>query len=170
MSVAVRAARREDLAPIVAIYNHYVRTSAATFDLQEVAVDDRTEWFEAHAHGGPHRLLVAVDDAEGVLGWAASSTFRPRPAYTTTVECSVYCRPDARGRGIGRLLYERLFAELAHEDVERMVAGVALPNPASLALHSRFGFRRIGVFTRVGRKFDRYWDVAWFEREARPPA
>jgi phosphinothricin acetyltransferase len=76
----------------------------------------------------------------------------------------VYCRADAVGRGIGTRLYEGLFEALLSEDIHRIVAGVSLPNPGSIALHQRFGFRPVGVFSSVGRKFDRYWDVAWFER------
>ena len=76
----------------------------------------------------------------------------------------MYCRADAVGRGIGSLLYGALFDALATEDVHRIVAGVSLPNPASIALHKRCGFQEVGVFTHVGRKFGKYWDVAWFER------
>jgi phosphinothricin acetyltransferase len=80
------------------------------------------------------------------------------------VESSVYCRADVVGRGIGTALYRALFELLKNEDINRIVAGVTLPNPASLALHERCGFRSVGVLTSVGRKFDRYWDVAWLER------
>ena len=90
--------------------------------------------------------------------------WRPKPAYETTVESSVYCHPDTVGRGCGTALYAALFDSLRGEDIEVVVAGVSLPNPASVALHERFGFERVGVFQAVGRKFDRYWDVAWFER------
>jgi phosphinothricin acetyltransferase len=76
----------------------------------------------------------------------------------------VYCHPDVRGRGYGTALYSALFAALEKEDVHTIVAGVSLPNDASLALHARFGFRPVGVFHAVGRKFEKYWDVAWFER------
>jgi phosphinothricin acetyltransferase len=71
------------------------------------------------------------------------------------------------GRGCGTALYRALFASLEDEDVETIVAGVSLPNPTSIALHERFGFRRVGVFHAVGRKFENYWDVAWFERPLR---
>jgi phosphinothricin acetyltransferase len=164
VDVQVRAARRSDLPAIVTIYNHYVEHSPATFEVGRVSVDDRTAWFESHSHGGPHRILVALDASEGVRGWASTSTFRPRAAYSTTVESSVYCRPDSVGCGIGARLYEELFRSIRSEDVARIVAGVTLPNPASCTLHQRFGFRPVGVFTQVGRKFGRYWDVAWFER------
>ncbi len=164
MPFLIRSAERADLEGIVAIYNHYVERSTATFDTAAVRTEDRVRWFDEHRASGPHRLLVAVDEGGRSIGWASTSPFRPRPAYATTVESSVYIDPDHRGQGVGRRLYSELFRSIAEEDLRRIVAGVTLPNPASLALHRQFGFRQIGVFTEVGRKFDRYWDVAWFER------
>ncbi len=168
MGVEVRAPEREALPGIVAIYNHYVLTTAATFDLEAVRVADREAWFHEHTAGGRHRLLVATRDGQ-LIGWSTSSPFRPRPAYATTVEVSVYCGAGETGRGVGSALYRHLFDQLRGEDIERLVAGVALPNPASVALHRRFGFSPVGVFSRVGRKFGRYWDVRWYERPLRLP-
>ncbi len=164
MAIELRPGSPDDLAAIVRIYNHYVETTAVSFDVEPVRAEDRLDWLAEHSAGGPYRLLVAVEGRSEPLGWASSSPYRTRPAYRTTVEVSVYCRPDAVGRGVGSALYAQLFAELGRFDLERIVAGVTLPNPASVALHRRFGFRPVGVFTRVGRKFGRYWDVAWFER------
>jgi phosphinothricin acetyltransferase len=108
-------------------------------------------------------LLVAL--AEGrLIGYASSSRFREKPAYETSVETSIYVTPDAIGRGAGSRLYAELFHSLEGEDVHRAYAGIALPNPASVALHERFGFKRVAHFTEQGRKFGRYWDVAWFEK------
>jgi len=168
-ALRIRKAAESDLPVILDLYNFYVKTSPATFDLAPVSVEERQVWFAEHAGGGRHRLLVAEDDGTAIAGWAATSPFRPRPAYATTVESSVYVRPDAVGRGVGSRLYEDLFRAIQNEDVERIVAGVVVPNPASIALHRRFGFRHVGTLTRVGRKFDRYWDVAWFERARREP-
>ncbi len=161
--VEVRAARPTDLGRVVAIYNHYVEHSAATFDLVPARPEDRIAWFDEHSRGGRYRLLVATEDDQ-LVGWATTSPFRPRAAYATTVESSVYVAPGAVGRGIGSRLYRSLFAAISEEDLERVVAGVTTPNPASVRLHRRFGFRRVGTFHRVGRKFGRFWDVAWFER------
>ena len=159
----VRPASPADLARIVEIYNHYVLASPVTFDVEPLNVEQRSVWFREHSSGGRHRLLVA-DEEERVVGYATTSQFRERAAYNTTVEASVYCAPDAVGRGIGSALYRALFAAIAFEDINRVVAGITLPNPASIALHRSFGFVQVGVFTQVGRKFNRYWDVAWFER------
>jgi phosphinothricin acetyltransferase len=164
---AVRAATLDDLPALTDIYNYYVVNTAITFDLQPFTAEARRGWFDDHAETGPHRLLVLTDADGDCVGCASSSRWRPKPAYNTTVEASVYCRPDAVGRGYGTALYTALFAALEHEDVHTIVAGICLPNPASVALHEKFGFRPVGVFHAVGRKFDRFWDVAWFERPLR---
>jgi len=130
-------------------------------------VDERRPWFDDHKPSGRHRLLVATGADGRCAGYASTGRWRPKAAYDTTVESTVYCAPSAVGRGCGSLLYAALFEALAGEDIERIVAGISLPNPASIRLHERFGFRRVGTFHRVGRKFDQYWDVAWFERPQR---
>jgi phosphinothricin acetyltransferase len=162
----IRPGRVEDVPALLAIYNHYVATTAITFDVEPLTLQERLEWLGHYAETGPHRLIVATDAESGrALGYATSSRLRPKPAYATSVETSVYAHPDERGRGLGTLLYAALFDALAGEDVHRAYAGIALPNPASIALHCRFGFREIGVYREVGRKFDRWWDVAWFEKD-----
>jgi phosphinothricin acetyltransferase len=159
----IRAARLDDLSALTDIYNHYIIHTPITFDLKPYSVDERRPWFDQHAAAGRHRLLVA-EDGGAIAGYATTSQWRPKAAYGTTVESSVYCRHDWRGRGVGRLLYETLFDAIAGEDVHTIVAGATIPNAASIALHERLGFTSVGVFTAVGRKFDRYWDVAWFQR------
>ena len=159
----IRTADIADLPALTAIYNHYIVHTPITFDVQPYEPEQRRPWFEDHAPAGRHRLLVAEEDG-AAAGYASTSRWRPKPAYETTVESSVYVRADAVGRGIGRDLYAALFDAMANEDVHTVVAGVALPNPASIALHERFGFRHVGVFRDVGRKFGKYWDVAWFQR------
>lgn len=158
----VRAATERDLEAINAIYNRYVRTSHATFDVQERSLEWRRAWFDEHA-SAPHHVFVCDRD-ETVVGYASSSPHRPRAAYETTVETSAYVSPDALGTGVGAAMYGALFEALQGTDVHRAVAGIALPNDASVALHLGFGFRLVGRFTEQGRKFGRYWDVEWYER------
>ena len=158
----IRPAVDADLPALTDIYNHYIVHTPITFDVKPLTPDERRPWFSEHP-GGRHRLLVAEEDGS-LVGYASTSRFRPKAAYDTTVESSVYCRADAVGRGIGTMLYRELFQAIANEDVHRIVAGVTQPNAASVALHTRAGFHSVGVFERVGRKFDRYWDVAWFQR------
>jgi phosphinothricin acetyltransferase len=159
---SVRPAVSGDLAAIGEIYDHYVRISHATFDTEPVGAGQRREWLAEHA-GGRHRIVVAVG-AERVIGFASSGRYRARPAYETTVETSVYVHPGFVGRGVGDALYRTLFDALEGEDVHRALAGIALPNDASVALHERFGFHCVAHFSEQGRKFGRFWDVDWYER------
>jgi phosphinothricin acetyltransferase len=163
MAITVRAAEEADLEQINEIYNHYVVTSPVTFDVDPITMDARKEWFGHYATAGPHRLLVAVDGTV-VVGFAGSHAHRARKAYDTSIETTVYVGPDAQRRGIGAALYAALFDALAGEDLHRAYGGITMPNPASVALHERFGFKRAGLFTQQGRKFGRYWDVAWYEK------
>jgi phosphinothricin acetyltransferase len=161
--VRVTPGTADDLEAISEIYDHFVRTTAATFDVERRTADAWREWFSAFDERGRRRLVVARD-AGGVIGYASSSPYRSRAAYAPSVETSVYVDPRRLGRGVGTALYEALFSALANEDVHRAYAGIAMPNPASVRLHERCGFRRAGYFTQQGRKFGRYWDVAWYER------
>jgi len=165
MDAGVRIARGspDDLGAIAEIYHHYVLTSPATFDLEPRTDEEVRGWFEGFGERGRHRLLVALEGRR-VLGYASSSAMRPRAAYRPTVETSVYLDPSSTGRGVGAALLGALLSALETEDVHRACAGIALPNPASVRLHERFGFRHVGTFTEQGYKFGRYWDVAWFER------
>jgi phosphinothricin acetyltransferase len=161
--VLVRDARDSDLARLTEIYNHYVIHTAITFDLEPYEPEDRRSWLEQFSDAGPHRLFVAEERGR-VLGYAGSHQFRTKAAYDTTIETTVYCAPEATGRGIGSLLYSALFEALRDEDLRLAVAGITVPNPASMSLHERFGFAAAGVMHQVGRKLGRYWDVAWYEK------
>ncbi|MGW0879999.1 N-acetyltransferase family protein [Streptomyces sp. NPDC002671] len=183
--VQVRPGVEEDLDSLTELYNHYVRETPITFDTAIFTSEERRPWLLSHPEDGPHRLMVATQgphesdtaarnaSSRGggrvtggrILGYATSSPHRPKPAYVTSVETSVYVAPDAGRRGIGTLLYDALFKALADEDVHRAYAGIAQPNEASARLHERFGFRHVGTYHEVGRKFGRYWDVAWYEKE-----
>ncbi|MEU9986020.1 N-acetyltransferase family protein [Streptomyces sp. NPDC048045] len=164
--VQVRPGVEEDLEALTALYNHYVRKTAITFDTAVFTAEERRPWLLSHPEDGPYRLMVATEThSQEILGYATSSPYRPKPAYATSVETSVYVAPDAGGRGIGTLLYDALFRILADEDVHRAYAGIARPNRASERLHTRFGFRHVGTHREVGRKFGRYWDVAWYEKD-----
>lgn len=164
--VLIRPATHDDLPRLTQIYNHYVIHSPITFDLEPYTVEKREPWFGQFAPTGRHRLVVAEENGI-VLGYAGTTRFRPKAAYDTTVETTIYCSAENTRKGLGSLLYTGLFEATANEDINRIVAGFTLPNPASQALHERFGFRPVGIFREVGRKFGRYWDVAWTERPLR---
>jgi phosphinothricin acetyltransferase len=162
----IRPATINDLPRIVGVYNHYVVNTAITFDLDPVTVETRRPWFDQFAAAGRHQLLVAIED-DRLIGYAGTHQFRVKAAYDTTVETTIYCAPGATGQGLGRALYTALFDAIANEDIHTLIAGITLPNEASIALHHRFGFIEAGVMHAVGRKFDRYWDVAWLQRPLR---
>ncbi|MBV9991514.1 MAG: N-acetyltransferase [Alphaproteobacteria bacterium] len=159
--IAIREARAEDLPALLAIYNHYVVHTPATFDVEPKTLAERQAWFAQFRRAGRYRCFVAVDGAAAV-GWASSARFKEKPAYETTVEASIYLAPGRAGQGLGRRLYETLFAALAGEDIHRVFAGITVPNEASVALHERMGFKLVGTYPEVGRKFGRYWDTALF--------
>ena len=165
-AVKIRPAVRNDLPRLTEIYNYYVINTPITFDLEPVTVESRTRWFDEHAGTKRHRMFVA-EDAGRVVGWAGTGAFRDRAAYDTSTETTIYCAQDATGRGIGAALYRVLFDALKNEDINRLLAGITLPNEESVALHRKFGFTEVGVFTECGRKFGKYWDVIWMERPLR---
>jgi phosphinothricin acetyltransferase len=162
----IRPATLSDLPRLAEIYNHYILNTPITFNTKPFTVQGFAEWFEEHSDGKRHRLVVAAENGDRgrVIGYAGTGRFRPKEAYETTVETTIYCSHDCTQRRVGTLLYRALFELIAGEDIHRIVAGVTLPNPASVALHERFEFRHVGTFTENGRKFGKYWDVAWFER------
>ncbi len=163
LPVTVRTARESDLPRLTDIYNHYVLNTPITFDLDPVTVEQRRGWLSHFQDSGPHRLLVA-DDAGLVVGYAGSHQFRDRKAYDTTVETTIYLAHEHTGRGIGVVLYAALFDLLRGQDLRAAIAGITLPNEASVGLHERFGFTPVGVMHQVGRKFGQYWDVGFYEK------
>ncbi|MFE0423571.1 GNAT family N-acetyltransferase [Streptomyces sp. NPDC058953] len=166
--VQVKPGTEADLTELTELYNHYIVETPITFDTTPFTPGERLPWLRSHPEDGPHRLLVARGPDQALLGYVTSSPLRPKAAYSTSVEVSVYCAPDAGGKGVGTALYEGLFKALEGEDVHRAYAGVTQPNDASVRLHTRFGFRPIGTYHEVGRKFGRYWDITWYEKRLGP--
>ncbi|MBD3649320.1 MAG: N-acetyltransferase family protein [Pseudomonadales bacterium] len=161
----IRAAEAGDIPALTEIYNHFVINTHVTFDTEPFSPLDRQAWFDRYQDNARHQLLVAVDHASGeILGYTTSGQLRPKKAYDTSVETTVYLHPENVGQGIGSKLYAALFDRLANEDVHRCYGIIALPNEASIALHESFGFTRVASLTEVGRKFDQYWDVIWMEK------
>ncbi|MEX0751022.1 MAG: N-acetyltransferase family protein, partial [Dehalococcoidia bacterium] len=160
--LAIRPAHERDLPRLTEIYNHYVLNTANTFDIEPYTTEMRRPWFTQFRATGPHRLLVAEADGT-VVAYAGTHQFRTKAAYDTSVEVTIYCTPDVTARGIGTALYAALFDAVRDEDINAFIAGITLPNDASVTLHERFGFRPAGVMHSIGRKFDRYWDVGWYE-------
>ncbi|MFT5560661.1 MAG: phosphinothricin acetyltransferase [Candidatus Azotimanducaceae bacterium] len=153
-----------DLPALTEIYNHYVLNTAITFDTLPFSPAERQTWLEQFEPASIHQCLVAKRSNE-ILGYASSSKLRPRPAYNSSVETTIYLRPGASGEGLGSLLYRALLNNLADLGVHRAYGIIALPNEASLGLHRQLGFVQIGILNEVGHKFGRFHDTAWLERK-----
>lgn len=162
--LTLRRADEGDAAAIAAIYAPYVRDTAISFETDPPDAAAMAERI-ASVLGTELPWIVAEDAAGRIMGYAYAGRFHARHAYRYTVEPTVYIDGEARGGGAGSLLYARLFAILEELGYRQAVALVTLPNPASEALHTRFGFRLSGTHARVGRKFGQWIDVGLFQRE-----
>ena len=160
MSTIVRSATEADVPAILDIYNEAVLHSTATFDIEPHTLEERLQWFRETKH--PYCVIVA--EAEGaVVGWGCLRSFRARVAYRFTTEDSVYIHKDYRGRGIGALLLAELIERAKKGGFHSVIAGMTQGNPASEALHKRFGFVDCGRNREVGYKFERWLDVIWMQ-------
>ena len=165
----IAPARAPDAADLLALRNHYIAHSFATFDESPLTPAAVHAWMASFGDAGPHRVLVAREGPR-LLGYCASQPYRAHPAFARTIETSIYVAPDAAGLGVGSALYERLFGELAGQDLHRAVVGIALPNEASVRLHARFGFQAVGVFDEYAHKHGRAISSQWMQRPMREAA
>jgi L-amino acid N-acyltransferase YncA len=154
----IRRALPADLPAVAGIYGREALEGHATFDLEPRPMG---LWEEKLA--GDDHFLVAVHDGS-VAGYATSGAFRPKPAYGRTRETTVYVAPGHQGLGVGRRLYDALLALLVDDGVHLVVAAVAQPNDASMALHRACGFEVVGTMREVGRKHERWIDVTWLQK------
>ena len=157
----IRAARPDDAAALAQIYSGYIRDTVISFEEAELSV---AQMAERVADVGARWAWLVVEREGEVLGYAYANTWKTRSAYNHTVETTIYLRPDCGGQGLGRALYTALFEALQPLQVHAMLACIALPNDASVALHERMGFEKIGHFSEVGRKFGRWLDVGYWRR------
>ena len=158
----IRAASPSDAAALCAIYNHYVAETAITFEEEPVSAVEMARRIE-DVLSAPLPWLVAEEDA-GVVGYAYATRWKARPAYRYSVEITAYVARPHAGRGIGSRLYRHLFPILEARGVRAVMGGIALPNEASVALHEKFGMRKVAHFEQVGFKFDRWIDVGYWQR------
>ena len=162
MAFTVRLAERRDAGAIRTIYNLEVGESTVTFDLVPRTLDEQVDWIDAHS--GAHPAVVAADEAGEVVGFGSLSPFKERPAYSPTVEDSVYVRRDRRGEGIGRLLLDRLLRLAVDHGFHSVMARIVGNHEASIALHVACAFELVGTEREVGRKFGRWLDVVEMQR------
>jgi L-amino acid N-acyltransferase len=160
--VKYRLATLDDSEALRAIYNREVVGSTVTFDLVPRTPEDQLAWMDEHS--GAHPAVVAVDEHGTVCGFGSLSPYRPRPAYRTTVEDSIYVDPDFQGRGVGRGLLEELVRLAESHGFHAVIGRIVGGHEASIAVHRACGFEVIGVEKEVGRKFGRWLDVVLMQR------
>jgi len=159
-TIVVRAARRDDMAAVVAIYNDAVAHTTATFDYDLRSLAQQQSLFDDKQHDG-YGFIVAEAEAAGVLGFATYGLFRSRPGWRFACEHSVYVGAAARRRGLGRRLIAPLVEHARGRGFHTMVGVVDAGNAASMALHHACGFETFGLLKEAGFKFDRWLDVAF---------
>lgn len=161
MNLALRLAEPADAAEILAIYAPIVRETAISFELEPPSEEEMRRRIAANLEKRP--WLVCVAGGGSIAGYAYASTWRERAAYQWTVETTVYVHPDHQRRGVARGLYTALLAALRAQGFATVLAGIALPNPASVGFHEGFGFQWIGIYRSVGYKFGAWHDVGWLQ-------
>ena len=158
----IRPAIAGDEHAIVAIYNWYITNTVITFEEVPLKAGEMAQRFSSGDNTCP--WFVAELDGE-VLGYAYATQWKTRAAYRNSRETSVYLHRDAIGKGLGKLLYQHLINELRKTPIHLLIAGIALPNEASVALHESLGFAAVGQFGEVGRKFDNWVDVGYWQMQ-----
>ena len=180
-AIALRDATQADAAAIAAIYNYYVLKSVATFEETEISVVDAADRIcKVLGEGLPWLVAEQIppletgsrgergsqgEEGSRILGYAYAGRWSTRAAYRYTAEITVYLASNVRSRGVGSLLYGELFSRLARLGIRSVIAGITLPNPSSVAIHEKFGMRKVGHFENVGYKFDSWLDVGYWQTQ-----
>lgn len=160
--ITVREAESGDMPAIVAITNHAILTTTANWNITPVTLAQRTAWRDDRRRAG--LPVLVVERAGGVIGFGSFGPFRPFEGYAHTVEHGLYVDPLAHRSGAGTALLAALIASAAERGMHVMVGAIEAGNAASLALHERFGFVRVGLMPEVGRKFDRWLDLVLMQK------
>ncbi|MGO8696561.1 MAG: N-acetyltransferase family protein [Limisphaerales bacterium] len=156
----IRPATESDLVAINDIYNHYVLHSTCTYQEELEPLDARRQWF--YHHGDQHPVIVAEADSQ-VVGWGSLSAYHARSAYRFTVEDSIYVHHQQHGHGIGSLLLQELIVRARGAGHRAIIAAIDGEQAASVALHAKFHFEKVGHLQQVGFKCDRWLDVIYMQ-------
>lgn len=160
----VRCAERRDAEGILAIYAPIVRQTAISFELEPPSLEQMRERIESTIQRFP---WLVCESERGIEGYAYAGRHRERAAYQWSADVSVYVAADRRGRGLGRALYTPLLGMLKDLGYYSALAGIALPNPASVKLHEAMGFQPIGIYRNIGYKLGAWHDVGWWQLKLR---
>lgn len=158
--MSLRKVKISDAEQIAEIYNHYVLNSHSTFEVEAVEISEMERRIEEISTKYPYFVLV---EADKILAYTYANLYKTRAAYQNSVEISVYVRNGIHQKGIGTQLYTKLFEELGKTDVHAIIAGISLPNEASIKLHEKFGMKKVAHFEEVGFKLGRWIDVGYWE-------
>jgi phosphinothricin acetyltransferase len=158
----LRLAERRDAAALREIYNLEVTTTTVTFDMVPRTLDEQVAWIDGHSGG--HPAIVAVNGDEQVIGFGSISPYKDRPAYSPTVEDSIYVHREHRSLGVGRRLLDELILLARDHGFHSIIARIVGGHEASIALHAACGFEPLGVEREVGRKFGKWLDVVEMQR------
>jgi len=156
----IRLCQPADAEQICAIYNFYIETSIVTFEETKIDLVEMLKRIEAICTQYP--FFVAIDNDE-IVGYAYATQWKERSAYSRSVESTVYIKNNQHMKGIGFTLYKKLIEELKLRNLHCVIAGISLPNAASGALHEKLGFKKVAHFHEVGRKFNEWIDVGYWE-------
>ncbi len=157
----IRPVKCADAEQIAKIYNFYVLNTHHTFETEPITSGEMQNRISEIVENYPY--LVAEENNE-ILAYAHAAQYKSRCAYGSPIEVSVYVKSGIKGKGVGTKLYEKLFEKLSKTDVHAIIAGIALPNDASVRLHEKFGFEKVAHFREVGFKFYKWIDVGYWEK------
>jgi phosphinothricin acetyltransferase len=156
----IRQVELSDSTQIAEIYNYYIENTHHTFETE--AIDEAEMRHRIGEITASYPYYVAEENGE-IVAYAYAAAYKSRCAYRSSAEVSIYAGNNIRQKGIGTRLYEKLLTELQQTDVHAIIAGIALPNEASIRLHEKFGFEKVAHFREVGFKFGEWIDVGYWE-------
>jgi len=158
----IRAVQNSDSKTISEIYNHYIANSVATFEEELICASEIESRIEKVASDNLPWLVIENDE-KLVIGYAYASKWRVRSAYRFSVESTVYIADNAKGKGLGSQLYQALFEQLKQLSIKVIISGITLPNDACIALHEKFGMKKVAHFEKVGIKFNQSLDTGYWQ-------
>lgn len=155
----IRDIKASDVKQIAGIYNYYVSHSHHTFETETISEKEMSSRISSIRKEYP---FIVFEEDENILAYAYATRWKVRQAYDHTVESSIYVNPNYQGKGVGTSLYTQLINDLKEKDLHSILAGISLPNEASIHLHEKLGFTQSGVLKEVGLKFGKWIDVGYW--------